>query len=99
MNKLREILFLKSIKGIGKAKIYRKYWRYLEEGMNMDKLEKSVASEESGLAVSDISSARETAERLYESLINEPDINIITAFDDDYPEKLNVMSDLSISEH
>ena len=65
----------------------------------MDKLEKSVASEESGLAVSDISSARETAERLYESLINEPDINIITAFDDDYPEKLNVMSDLSISEH
>lgn len=93
MNKLREILFLKSVKGIGKAKIYRKYWHYLEKGMNMDELEKSVASEESGLDVSDISSARETAERLYESLINEPDINIITAFDDEYPERLNVMGD------
>ena len=68
MNKLREILFLKSVKGIRKAKIYRKYWHYLEKGMNMDELEKSVASEESGLAVSDISSARETSERLYESL-------------------------------
>lgn len=93
MNKLKEILFLKSVKGVGKAKIYKRYWHYLEKGIDIDELEKIVAGEENGLIVRDISSAREKAEQLYEAIIDDLNINIITALDDDYPDKLKDMGD------
>ena len=51
MNKLKEILFLKSVKGVGKATIYKRYWHYLEKGIDIDELEKIVAGEENGLIV------------------------------------------------
>lgn len=93
MNRLKEILFLKSVKGVGKATIYKKYWSYLKKGISIDDLEKIVAGEEKGLIVRDISIAREKAEKLYKSITHDLDINVITVFDEDYPEKLKVMGD------
>lgn len=93
MNKLKEILFLKSVKGVGKAKIYKRYWHYLEKGIDIDELEKIVAGEENGLIIRDILSARKKAEQLYAAIIDDLNINIITALDDEYPAKLKVMGD------
>lgn len=90
-NNLKQILFLKNIKGIGKAKIYKKYWHFLEENRTVEDMETIAAEMENGLTAFDISSAREQADRFYDALMNDPTITAITAMDEAYPERLNVM--------
>ena len=38
MKKFKEILFLKSLKRVGKAKIYGKYWKILNETEDLEDL-------------------------------------------------------------
>lgn len=93
MDKLKEILFLKNIKGVGKAKIHKKYWGYLENGADIDELGKIIAYKETGLVVRDILIAREKSERLYQSIVNDFNIHVITAFDENYPMRLRAMGE------
>ncbi len=89
MIKLKELLYLKSLKGVGKAKIYKTYWNMLK---NCDDFYDLVSDVEmtKKFSTDESKKAMDNAERLYDDLINS-DMEIITVFDDNYPKKLEVM--------
>lgn len=90
MNKLKEILFLKSIKGVGKAKIYKKYWEILNELTDLDDYIAQIEFE-FNTPLEELEKAKEKAEKLYDSIINDPEIKVLTVFDEGYPKQLNIM--------
>ncbi len=89
MIKLKEILFLKNLKGIGKATIYKKYWNLLKDCDDFYDLVSEVELN-SKFSTEEIKKAMDNAERLYDNILNS-EIEVITVFDEKYPEKLNVM--------
>ena len=89
MIKLKEILFLKNLKKVGKATIYNKYWEKLEDCDALFDLADEV--EKSGKFPKDeIIKSMDHAERLYGE-IADSQIDVITVFDEKYPKKLDVM--------
>lgn len=90
MKKLKEILFLKNIKGVGKAAIYAKFWNALQVSTNIDGLMKMVAKE-SSFSDDLIQEARSKAEKIYAEISDDLDIHIVTIFDEEYPDKLHIM--------
>ena len=89
MIKLKEILFLKNLKKVGKATIYNKYWEKLEDCDALFDLADEV--EKSGKFPKDeIIKSMDHAERLYGEIVDSQ-IDVITVFDEKYPKKLNVM--------
>ena len=89
MIKLKEILFLKNLKKVGKATIYNKYWEMLEDCDALFDLADEV--EKSGKFPKDeIIKSMDHAERLYGE-IADSQIDVITVFDEKYPKKLDVM--------
>ncbi len=91
MENFRGLTFLKNLKGVGKAKIYKKYWEYLQNDLTVNELAEVVVEQENGITISDVSDAMEKAGRLNDSLIDASDLYVITALDDDYPDRLKVM--------
>lgn len=91
MIKFKELLFLKSLKRVGKATIYKKYWKVLNNCENFDDLISKI-EKDSKFTKEDIDKAIATAQNLYGDVVNDKEIQVITVFDDNYPEKLNVMS-------
>lgn len=89
MIKLKEILFLNSLKGVGKATIYKTYWDMLKNSDDFYDLVSEVELN-SKFSTDEIKKAMDNAERLYDDLLNS-EIGIITVFDENYPKKLNVM--------
>ncbi len=89
MIKLKEILFLNSLKGVGKATIYKTYWNMLNDSDDFYDLVSEVELN-SKFSTDEIKKAMDDAERLYNDLLNS-EIDIITVFDENYPKKLNVM--------
>ena len=90
MKKLKEILFLKNLKRVGKATIYGKYWKILNETEGLDNLISKIQTFESKFSPEYLSETKEKVETLYDKITNS-DINIITIFDEDYPKKLEIM--------
>ncbi len=90
MKKFKELLFLKNLKRVGKAKIYRNYWNILNDCENFDELVSKI-KETSKFTTEDIDKAIQNASDLYEYVNNDKEIQVITVFDDNYPEKLSVM--------
>ena len=89
MIKLKEILFLKNLKKVGKATIYNKYWEKLEDCDALFDLADEV--EKSGKFPKDeIIKSMDHAERLYGEIVDSQ-IDVITVFDEKYPKKLDVM--------
>lgn len=88
MGKFRELLFLKSIKRVGKKTIYDKYWDILESSTDFDDLVKKMSSKYSDDKIQDALVKSETA---YNQVIENKEIQVITVLDDNYPEKLMVM--------
>ena len=89
MIKLKEILFLKNLKKVGKATIYNKYWEMLEDCDALFDLADEV--EKSGKFPKDeIIKSMDHTERLYGE-IADSQIDVITVFDEKYPKKLDVM--------
>lgn len=90
MNKFKEIIFLKNLKRVGKATIYKNYWEVLNESKDFDdfvlKIEKT-----SKFSKEDIDKAIQNASDLFDYVNNDEEIHVITVFDDNYPEKLMVM--------
>ena len=90
MKKFKEIIFLKNLKRVGKATIYKTYWDVLNESKDFDdlilKIEKT-----SKFSKEDIDKAIQNASDLFDYVNNDEEIHVITVFDDDYPEKLMVM--------
>ena len=89
MIKLKELLYLKSLKGVGKATIYKTYWDMLND---CDAFYDFVIDVEKTGKFSDDESrkAMNNAEKMYNDLINS-EMEIITVFDENYPKKLEVM--------
>ena len=88
MIKLKEILFLKNLKRVGKATIYKKYWNLLKDCDDFYDLVSEVEMN-SKFSTEEIKKAMDNAERLYDDFLNS-EIEVITVFDEKYPEKLNV---------
>ncbi len=89
MIKIKEILFLKNLKGVGKAAIYGKYWDMLKNADDFYDLVSEVELS-SKFSVDEIKMAMAKTENAYDELFNS-DIDVITIFDENYPEKLEVM--------
>ncbi|MBR5624634.1 DNA-protecting protein DprA [bacterium] len=91
MIKFKEILFLKSLNGVGKSAIYTKHWDALKNANGIDSLKEAVALNDHKLSQDNIEEAAKKAELLFNEITDYYDINVITVFDKAYPEKLNVM--------
>lgn len=86
MIKLKEILLLGSVSGIGKGYINGKYWNILKESIDVDDLI-SKMEVSSNISRKILEMAKQDAEEKYNYIINS-DIHVITVFDEDYPKKL-----------
>ena len=89
MKKFLEILFLTNLNRVGKATIYKNYWDLLKEN-DIDDLVAEM-DYKSKFSFSELEKAREKAEKFYDSIINDSNIEVITVFDDNYPQQLNIM--------
>ena len=90
MKKFKEILFLKNLKRVGKSAIYGKYWDLLTDAKDVDDLILKIGQKESKFTKEDLLKAKNDAEELHDYILNS-DIQVITVFDNEYPEKLDVM--------
>lgn len=90
MNKFKEILFLKSLKRVGKVSINTKYWNVLNDANDFDDLIEKIKMS-FNFSKDEINKAKQKSETLYNSIINNKEITIVTVFDEAYPKKLNVM--------
>lgn len=88
MKKFKELLFLNSINRVAKKTIYDKYWDILLNSKDFDDLVTKMRSEKSEEI---INNALDKMEKIYKQVIDDSDIHIITCFDENYPEKLNIM--------
>ncbi len=89
-NKLLEVLFLQQLKGIGPAKINSKYSKALRQTSGLDEIADAVADSST---FSQIPAAKESAQRLFDSLTSDETIIPITVFDDEYPSALTSLGD------
>lgn len=90
MEKFRELLFLKNIKGLGNSKINKNYLELLDEYSDIDDLISEIEFKfKTSLEI--LEDAKKKAEEVYDEIINNSEISVITIFDDEYPEKLNDM--------
>lgn len=89
MIKLKEILFLKNLYGVGKAKIYRDYWKILNDNNAFYDLVSDVEMTQK-FSTDEIKKAMNTATDAYDEISNS-DMIVITVFDENYPKKLDAM--------
>ena len=90
MKKFKEILLLKNLKRVGNAAINGKFNKILADAKDIDDLILKIPSVNSSFSDEDLEIAKNKAEETYDYIIN-TDVDVITIFDDNYPEKLNVM--------
>ena len=90
MKKFRELLFLKNIKGLGNARINDKFLYLLDEFNDLDDLIAEIEFK-FDFSLDNLENAKQKTEVQYESIINNSEIEIITLFDEKYPNQLYVM--------
>ena len=90
MNKFKELLFLKNIKGLGNVKINKNYLGLLDEYSDLDDLISEIEYK-FNIPLDNLENAKVKAEKLFEEIINDIQINVITIFDENYPKKLHDM--------
>ena len=91
MEKFKELLMLKSLKGIGKARIYSKYAHLLAQNYALDDLMDIVLSNENKLTEDDWKAAVAASETIINRTSEIPDCTVITVFDKEYPISLKSM--------
>lgn len=91
MSKLKEILFLKSIKGFGKKTIYMRYYEELKKINDLESLKELVRCKDKRISDEELQKAEQKAEELYAQISNSKEIVAITVYDELYPKQLNVM--------
>ena len=92
MKKLKQLLFLKNIKGLGNVKINKTYLRLLDEFDDLDDLITEIEYN-FNIALDNLENAKIKAEDLYEKIANDSEMTAITLFDDEYPDKLLDLGD------
>lgn len=88
MKKFKELLFLNSINRVAKKTIYNKYWDILINAKDFDDLVNKMYLEKPEDKIKD---ALEKSENIYNQVISDSEIQVITIFDENYPEKLEIM--------
>ena len=91
MKKIQELLFLQNLQGVKKSTIYKKYWDCLCNSNNVNELIDLIKTEFNEHSDLEYSNALRKSEMIFDDLSKQPDIRIITVFDDNYPKRLNVM--------
>ena len=84
MNKLKEILFLKSITGVGNGRINKFYLPILHDNNDMDLLKEAVLSNEKKAGLSDVNHAIESANMAFDMFSKATDYNIYTVMDPEF---------------
>lgn len=92
MNKFKELLFLKNIKGLGKVKINKNYLALLDDESDLDDLIATIEFKFK-IPLENLENAKRKAEEIYENVVSNPEIDVITIFDENYPKKLLDMGD------
>lgn len=91
MEKFIQLLILKNLPGVGKVNIYKKYWEILRDSVDEQYLRNTLYV--CGLAEkNNIDHAYNKALKEYEIIKQMKDVSVITVFDKEYPQKLNVMN-------
>lgn len=85
MEKFRELLFLKQIKGIGNARINNKYISFLEKTSSFDECVRFVKNNEEKITDLDIEFAIRSTQKKCEYIDSLKDVHVITRFDSLYP--------------
>ena len=89
MKKFKEIIFLSYLNRVGKKTIYKTYWDMLNESDDFYDFVSDIELTNK-FDKENVKKAMSEADKLYD-YINSSDINVITVFDVEYPEKLMVM--------
>ena len=88
MNKFKELLFIQNIKGLGKISINKNnYLDIVEEYSDLDDLIAEIEYR-FNIPLERLENSKKKTEEIYEYVINNPEITVITIFDDEYPGKL-----------
>lgn len=90
MNKFKELLFLSNIKSVGNVRINDKYIDLIRESENYSDFISNNRIN-SDFSKEKLVDAIGKTEKIYEEVMNDPEITVITVFDDLYPDKLNDM--------
>lgn len=93
MKKFMELLFLKSLKGLGNATINKKYIHLLEKTNSFEECVELVYDNEPNLTSIDIEKAVNVAKKKHDDIFNDLEISVITVFDEEYPKKLLDLKD------
>lgn len=91
MDKIFGINVLRNIKGVGKSAFYKKYFEALKNIDSIEKLKSLILKNESRITSLDVEEAVRIAEALCDGYKRFTDIKIITVYDKEYPQRLNVM--------
>ena len=92
MLKLKELLFLKSIKGYGKKTIYTRYYDDLLKVDNIESLKEIVRYKDKRIADDELVRAEQSADELFEQIKDNKELTAITVYDELYPKQLEVMN-------
>lgn len=90
MKRFKEIVFLKGLKGVGKARIYKFYKEILESDASLEKIVEYVKENEGKLSKEEINTSYLNSLSLDE-YVKKHNITALTFLDDDFPDSLSVM--------
>ena len=76
-----------------KSTIYKKYWYFLCNSYNTNELINLIKRQYNEYSDTEYLTALKKSIKIYEDLLTQTYIKIITVFDDNYPIKLNVMNE------
>lgn len=85
MEKLLEILFISSLKGVGKKTIHKQYFEAIKSCEDINDLEENLLPKIKAFSTIELKTAEDNAKKRFEEILNKPDIMAITYFDSCYP--------------
>ncbi|WP_051209159.1 DNA-processing protein DprA [Butyrivibrio sp. WCD3002] len=91
MKKLREILLLKAVGGVGNARISKFYLQYLLKDEGIDELKNLVLANEAKADRDSVNEAIESSNKIYNTILDRSDLQVYTILDAEYPKKLNTL--------
>lgn len=92
MNKFKELLFLINIKRVGKKKINQNFLELVKKSKNYEYFisDESITTK---FSEDKLKESEEKTEKIYNEVVNDSKISVITVFDDNYPKKLMDLED------
>lgn len=93
MNRLYELLFISSLKGVGKKTVHRKYADAVWQSEDITDLIETYLPMIKPFTQAEISAARDSAQKQIEELERTQGVSAVTFFDERYPEPVKALGD------